>query len=264
MRHRKPGGLIDERARWPGLQVISCWDQGASRPYADALRAQFPGVRVQGKGLLATEGVVSIPLHDLAMPVLAVDSAFFEFQDDAGRVCLPAETAAGGEYHVIITTDGGLYRYALGDRVRVHGFAGEAPMLEFLGRGAQVSDLCGEKLTEPFVLSALEPLGLRFAAVAPEEAPQRRYVLYVDAQEIAAESVPGLAARADAQLQRNPQYAYARQIGQLASLEARRCAQPLDAWQRTGLARGQRLGDIKPPALCLDASAASRFSEAAQ
>ena len=48
---------------WPRLAVISCWDQAAARPYAAALRRAFPGVRVQGKGLLATEGIGTIPLR---------------------------------------------------------------------------------------------------------------------------------------------------------------------------------------------------------
>jgi hypothetical protein len=249
---------------WPHLKVISCWDHGSSRGYAQALRRLFPQAHVQGKGLLATEGAVSVPLHGHAMPVLAVDSGFFEFQDDAGRIVLPAECRPGGEYQVILTTEGGLYRYALGDRVRVHGFSGEAPLLEFLGRGALVSDLCGEKLTEPFVLAALLPLGLRFSAVAPDDTQSRRYVLYVDADEVSAERASGLAAQAEGALQSNPQYAYARLLGQLAPLQVRRCRRPIEAWQEAGVARGQRLGDIKPPALCVDRAATARFAEVAR
>jgi hypothetical protein len=148
--------------------------------------------------------------------------------------------------------------------VRVHGFAGEAPLLEFLGRGGQVSDLCGEKLTEPFVLSALQPLGLRFAAIAPAQAPFCRYLLYVDAQEVDPGSAGGVAACAETALRRNPQYAYARELGQLAALELRRCRRPLEVWHEAGLLRGQRLGDIKPPTLCLDQALSSRLAEAMQ
>jgi hypothetical protein len=183
------------------------------------------------------------------MPVLAVDSAFFEFRDDAGRCFLGRDLAPGSDYEVLITNEGGLYRYAIGDRVRVRGFAGEAPLLEFLGRGAHVSDLCGEKLSEDFVLGALQPLGLRFAMVAPADAG---YVLLVDAAEVAPERARALAATAEAGLCRNPQYAYARRLQQLKKIEVLRRERPLDAWLQAGLARGQRLGDIKPPALCTE------------
>jgi hypothetical protein len=241
-------GERDLSALWPQLAVVSCWDQGSSRREAAALRARLPGVHVQGKGLLATEGVMTIPLRGLAQPVLAIDSAYFEFQDDAGRCHGACELEPGGEYQVLLSTEGGLYRYAIGDRVKVRGFAGTAPLLEFLGRGAQFSDLRGEKLSEPFVVSALQPLDVRFAMVAPADA-QDRYLLYLDAAEASAERATTLAARAEAALCRNPQYAYARRLGQLAALEPRRCARPLDSWLSAGLARGQRLGDIKPPAL---------------
>ena len=46
---------------WPRLRVVSCWDQGRARAEADTIRRWFPRARVQGKGLLATEGVVSVP-----------------------------------------------------------------------------------------------------------------------------------------------------------------------------------------------------------
>src|SRR2546423_2882875 len=165
------------------LAVISCWDQASSRPYAEVLRRRLPDVRLQGKGLLATEGVVTIPLEGLPMPVLAVDSGYFEFRDEAGRCLEAGEVAVDSEYEILMTTEGGLYRYAIGDRVRVCGFAGEAPMLEFLGRSDSGVDLCGEKLTEAFVLSALAPFKLGFSLLAPAGAQSPGYALYLDAAE---------------------------------------------------------------------------------
>jgi hypothetical protein len=241
--------LRDAEADFPNLRVISCWDQAAARPYADELRRAFPGVEVQGKGLLATEGLSSIPLHGLPLPVLALESGFFEFLDAGGGVRLAHEVENGAEYVLVLSNFSGMYRYVTGDRVRVHGFAGKTPMLEFLGRAGLVGDLCGEKLTEEFVLRALGGLGLRFAALAAEAAPARGYVLLVDAEEAA--RTEELAARLERLLSANPQYAYARRLGQLAPLHAVRCAQPSRAWLRAGLRRGQRLGDVKPPSLYL-------------
>src|SRR5439155_17517284 len=54
-------GANDMRALWPMLSVISCWADGHAAAAASALSAAMPGVMIQPKGLLATEGVISIP-----------------------------------------------------------------------------------------------------------------------------------------------------------------------------------------------------------
>jgi hypothetical protein len=256
-------GEPDYRRLWPQLQVVSCWDHAASRPYAAALRAQLADIPVQGKGLLATEGVISLPLCGIEYPVLAVASGFFEFRDAAGVCHDCAGVRVDADYDVLMTTWGGLYRYDIGDRVRVRGFVGEAPLLEFIGRGGVTCDLCGEKLTEAFVIRVLQPLRLRFALLAPDAAPRRAYVLYVDADEVSAAGAAACAARAEAALCVNPQYAYARQLKQLAPLAIRRCVQPLQTWQHGASARGMRWGDIKPPALSPDSGWAQRLTAAA-
>jgi hypothetical protein len=228
--------------------LISCWDQGSARPYAQALRQRFPQARVQGKGLLATEGVVSIPLEGIEYPVLAADSGYFEFLDDAGHAHEAADVAVGAEYEVLMTTEGGLYRYAIGDRVRVRGFAGEAPTLEFIGRTAAV-DLCGEKLTEAFVTAALAPVGLKFALLSPAKAGRAGYVLTVDTEEVPEDAAVRLAERVERALGVNPQYAYARALGQLSRVAVVPRDRPLQAWLDARMVIGQRLGDIKPPVL---------------
>jgi hypothetical protein len=261
LRERLRHADADPASLWPRLQLVSCWDQGSSLPYAKLLREQFVPVHVQGKGLLATEGVISIPLEDFSMPVLAVDSGYFEFLDDTGRCRAAGEVTPGEEYQVLMTTESGLYRYAIGDRVCVHGFAGEAPTLEFVGRGAHCSDLCGEKLTEHLALASIAPLALRFAMLAPAGEPG--YLLFVDADEVAPEKSEALARSTESALSANPQYAYARTLGQLAPLGVRRCIRPLETWLTWGLDRGQRLGDIKPPALSPEPAWQLRFEAAA-
>ncbi len=236
---------------WPHLAVISCWDQVSAHPYAAALRRAFPGVRVQGKGLLATEGLVSIPFGDASMPVLAIDSGFYEFVDATGTAWLASDVIPGHDYEMLLTNDSGFYRYAIGDRVRVHGFVGAAPTLEFIGRAGGGSDLCGEKLTEAFVGDALHALGLRFAMLAPSAVAPLGYVLLLDAAETGARDAAQFAGRVDDALAANPQYAYARRLQQLAPVRSLRCNHPVARWMDLCRLRGQRLGDIKPAALCL-------------
>jgi hypothetical protein len=89
-------------------------------------------------GLLASEGRLSIPVDDgTASGVLNVRSHFFEFipADEYGTAHPTAlrmhQLEVGREYFVLLTNGSGLYRYDLGDRVRVTGIKGQAPMIEF-------------------------------------------------------------------------------------------------------------------------------------
>lgn len=241
----------DDAARtWPDLRVVSCWADGHAAPAAAELARALPGEAVQPKGLLATEGVVSIPYR--GRHPLAVRSHFLEFEDAAGHVRLAPDLPPGSTYTVLLTTGGGLYRYRLHDVVRVDGMVGRTPSVRFVGRAGLVSDRMGEKLTERFVGDVLDELiaveGSRptFAMLAPDVNPAGcRYVLYVNAP------VPAdVGTRLDALLARNPQYAYGRRLGQLldpAVVRARDDAYSAYAERLRQL--GQRLGDIKPAAL---------------
>jgi hypothetical protein len=91
---------------WPNLQILSCWADAGAADAAHALAARLPGVALQPKGLLATEGVVSIPYR--GRHPLAIRSHFFEFQDDTGRISLAPDLLPGGTYQVLMTTAGGL------------------------------------------------------------------------------------------------------------------------------------------------------------
>jgi hypothetical protein len=73
--------------------------------------------------------------------------------------------------------------------------------------------------------------------------------LFVDADEVIESAAANCAARVDAALCANPQYAYARKLGQLVPVEVRRCLRPLRTWQHNCVGRGMRLGDIKAPML---------------
>ena len=182
--------------------------------------------------------------------MLAVNSAYFEFMDRAERSCQCHELSEGDDYRTLITTPGGLYRYDTGDRVRCRGFAGGAPLLEFLGRAGLVCDLAGEKLVEDFVAAQL-PADAGFLTLAPRPGGAG-YALVVDAQRHDKVQAASLASRVDRALRKNPQYDYARRLGQLETLIAIRMDDPAEEHHRWALARGQRLGDIKPLALNRD------------
>jgi hypothetical protein len=215
------------------------------------LERRFPGVSVQGKGLLATEGVVSIPIEEYRAPVAAVASHFLEFCDEHSGECrLVAELDEGREYSVVLTTGGGLWRYRLGDRVRVVGFAKRTPLLEFVGKEDCVSDLRGEKLNAVFVANTLAGFEscrvAGFAMLAPSDSGPPHYTLFLESGDCETD----LAFQLDQRLQANPHYAYCRRIGQLGELRIFRIKRDArDSYVNHCAALGQRAGSIKMTAL---------------
>jgi hypothetical protein len=244
---------------WPRLRVVSCWADAQAAPYADELARLFPQARVQGKGLLATEAVVSFPLWRQTGAALAYQSHFFEFipATESGEMQanetprLAHVLEPGRHYTVAVTTGGGLYRYQLHDLVEVTGHIGACPLLRFRGKTALVSDWFGEKLNEQHVTRALSHLFATppvFAMLACETGlTPPAYVLFV---ETAIGSLTGLAVRLEAALCENFHYRYCRQLGQLGAVRVFHLEGDAQAaYQAHCVSLGQRLGDIKPVTL---------------
>lgn len=244
----------DLGAVWPRLTLISCWADGHAPRALEGMRRRFPRVEVQGKGLLATEGVVSIPLFRAEAPVAAVTSHYLEFLPDGDTDSAVGvhELEPGATYEVVLTTGGGLYRYRLKDRVRVEGRLDRTPTLRFVGRADRASDLAGEKLTpelvEHVLASAAAEIGIHppFALLAPSWGEPPRYRLYAQA---APDDVRALAAAVERTLIGAHHYALCRALGQLGPIEGVAVTDGERVYERVCTARGQRAGSIKPPAL---------------
>ena len=246
-------------ALWPRLALVSCWTDGASARFLPALRRHLPRAPLQGKGLLATEGVVSFPLAPAPAPVLAVGSHFLEFLD-LGRPGTPPllahELRPGGRYSPLLTTGGGLVRYHLKDVVTCVGLHGALPCVRFEGRLDRVADLCGEKVAEGQAEEALAyacsktGLAPRFALLAPSlggAGGRPRYRLFLETHAPRAHLEQAARLVDEALAEAHP-YRYARELGQLAPVEAVRVREGAEAHRRVLLARGARLGGLKPSA----------------
>ncbi|MFQ5430744.1 MAG: GH3 auxin-responsive promoter family protein [Phycisphaerae bacterium] len=223
-------GALHPRSYW-NLGFLAHWTGGTMGLYQARFPKYFGDVPARDIGLIASEGRMSIPIDDgTAAGILAVTSQFFEFipaeaYPGTRERAIPPETptlrshelATGKEYFLVLTNSSGLYRYDMGDRVRVTGWAGAAPLIEFLSRDDHTASMAGEKLTENQVVTAMrEVIGSAPASgpseptdaaargpivdfiLAPrwEEVP--RYRLYVETG--AARHVDRLAERFDAAL----------------------------------------------------------------
>jgi hypothetical protein len=147
----------------------------------------------------------------------------------------------------LVSPKGSLYRHRGGSS------SARQPSVRFVGRDDRVSDWFGEKLSEGFVACALESLfaGMstpRFGMLAPELTSNGlAYTLFVDAE---GPDDVRLAEDLERLLQRNPHYRWCVNLQQLKPARVVRVgAEATQAYVDACVARGQRLGDIKPALL---------------
>jgi hypothetical protein len=207
-------------------------------------------VTIQPKGLIATEAPVTFPLIDADGCVPLASEVFYEFEDEGGSVLLLDEIEEGRAYNLIISQKAGLWRYRLGDCVRVTHFFNRAPCLEFEGRSDAVSDLVGEKLSDRFVQSCLDrmALGGSFQVLLPDagESGQACYVLVADSLPCPAGMCED---RLDGLLSEGHHYRLARRLGQLGRARARAVSNARDIYYGYFVKKGMKLGDIKHQSL---------------
>ena len=226
------------REIWPKLALVSCWADAASARWIPVLQERLGGIRIEPKGLLATEGVTSI--HIAGNARLAHECHYHEFIDGEGNLIPQESLRVGMECEVLLTTSGGLMRYRSGDRVRITGFAKRGlPEMRFLGRKGMVCDLVGEKISEEAVAEALA--GARGFLSADAEVPG--YDLWIEETDLAG----GVLAR----LRESPYFRQALELGQLAPVGIRCLRNGWATALSVALARRQgcRIGDVKLPVL---------------
>lgn len=155
-------GKLSPKNAWPNLALVSCWKGGPMSFYLDQLQEPYGNLPVRDFGYMASEGRGNIPLSDQgAGGVIAVTSHFFEFvpeaeMDSPDRHFLTVDQLeVNGRYYIHFTTAAGLYRYNISDLIEVVGFFKNTPVIQFIRKGAGISSITGEKLTEEQVRVAL-------------------------------------------------------------------------------------------------------------
>jgi hypothetical protein len=246
-------GSLYPRDFWPKLQLMAVWTGGAVGAYLPRLKEFYGDVAVRDHGLSASEGRITIPLSDgTSAGILDYISHYFEFipeeeHDDENPTILEAhELLPGRNYYVLLTTSSGFYRYDIHDLVRCVGYEGEAPILEFLNKGAHFASMTGEKLSEfqavTAVKRAFEELGLDLEqfTVAPQWGDPPGYVLLIE-RGLDRANYAELTRRIDAYLARlNCEYANRLETRRLRPLEVYEL--PPGTWNAYRSAKIERLG----------------------
>ena len=168
---RKGFDGIAERL-WSGLVLSSGISNAAFEAEDKSLRRYLGRVPVYYFAYVASECHMGVALQkEDCRYVMLPESAFYEYlpwrqdeEDEAEETLLPGQVQEGGLYELVLTTFSGLYRYRLGDVVRVTGFLGESPVVEFVLRKNQLLNVAGEKMSifqaEHAVLKLIRERGL--------------------------------------------------------------------------------------------------------
>jgi len=242
---------------WPNLYLISCWKTGASSYYAERCRALFPKVAFQGKGLFATEGVVTIPIDDRYE--LAYLSHFYEFLNlRTGEVIPSWKLAPGLIVSPIISTGSGFFRYMLNDKIIIRDLNDGIPNMHFLGRNEDC-DLTGEKMSSEiahelknYITQISHQSMNMISLVGVSEAHRPYYLVLLDQKnyqefndgddKIDSEEFIELL---DNKLRESFHYALARDLGQLDRIKIKSEHHIYQYYQSIFLKKGMVLGDIK-------------------
>ncbi|MFT5881255.1 MAG: hypothetical protein ACI86X_002394 [Moritella sp.] len=243
---------------WPNLALVSAWDTSSSSTWAKKLHNFLPQGKFQGKGLWATEGVVTIPFQ--GQYPLALCSHFYEFIDLTTEQVLPAWKLQQDQIvRPVLTTGSGLLRYAMKDKLRVSGFLKDCPCFEFLGRLEGV-DLVGEKMSPEIALEVMQIAEQHtcltaitvFAVPANESKNKPFYLLLCEANDQVSElEIKQLATQAEEVLNNSFHYQLARDLGQLSALKVLCAKDARDIYYSRCQARGMVVGNIKIEPLVL-------------
>lgn len=237
-------------ALWPKLQLVSSWDTAMSAYWAKVLQSRISHSGFEGKGLWATEGVVTIPWQ--GKYPLAYCSHVYEFEDVSSQDILPPWKLDKGQVvKPVITSGNGLLRYRMNDLLEVNGHIGSVPCFEFQGRDDGV-DMVGEKMSASLAQHCLDELSkhvgtlpVTLLAVQGSGGRKPGYVALLEKQEKTAQNENSIATVLDNILSQNFHYELARNLGQL---ERARCVFRDNArhiYTRMCLSNGMIEGDIK-------------------
>ena len=154
---------------WPQLKLIACWLGGSVGIQAHKLSAFYGDLPIRDLGYMASEGHISLPYQDnTPSGILAVQTNYYEFipEENHGaqnpRVFSCHELEQGKRYAILLTTSSGLYRYDINDIVEVTGFYHQTPLIAFIRKGKDMTNITGEKMHVNHLLVAMNEARRKF------------------------------------------------------------------------------------------------------
>ncbi|AAK81341.1 MULTISPECIES: GH3 auxin-responsive promoter family protein [Clostridium] len=148
---------------WPNLLYIASVTGANFSIYNDKVYYYIDSIPIYSAAYGSTEAMIGInPYASKVLYVITPSAVFYEFipigekGEESFDTLLLSELKLGGRYEVVITNYAGLYRYKIGDVVKVVGFYNKCPEIEFLYRKNQVLNMAAEKTNEEHLTYAIK------------------------------------------------------------------------------------------------------------
>lgn len=149
---------------FPNVKLVNTWKQGNFRRLMPKIKRLFAkSTNIRAMGYQASEARAGIVLkNEWNYSLLAHDAYYYEFIAEEHRdmenppIKMLHQLREGERYYILITNNSGLYRYDINDLVQVCGFYKSSPQFYFIQKGAGITNITGEKLSEQQVISAAE------------------------------------------------------------------------------------------------------------
>jgi hypothetical protein len=193
---------------WPNLQYVRCLAGGTFSIYADKCQPYLGSVPIYSAAHGASEGLIGLnlwPGEHIARFLPVPQERYTEFipvaeTNSANPSTLELTELVDGEsYEMVITSFDGLYRYRLGDIIKVVGHYGELPVYEIVGRAGTLLDISGERTTEEMVCSSLQKAVcgqnytlVDYTTMTDMDSSQLRYLVFVEMEEASSLSSPAI------------------------------------------------------------------------
>ncbi|GJN12735.1 hypothetical protein PR202_ga31041 [Eleusine coracana subsp. coracana] len=152
---------------WPNTKYLDVIVTGAMQQYIPTLEFYSGGLPMACTMYASSECYFGLNLRPMCDPsqvsyTIMPNMGYFEFLpvddagDAAGQLVDLARVEAGREYELVITTYAGLYRYRVGDVLRVTGFHNAAPQFRFVRRKNVLLSIESDKTDEAELQRAVE------------------------------------------------------------------------------------------------------------
>jgi hypothetical protein len=147
---------------WPNLLYIATVTGANFSIYDDKVNYYTDSLPIYSPAYASTEAMIGInPYGYKIRYVIIPDTAFYEFisiekgNDECEHTLCLDELKIGKKYEIVLTNYAGLYRYRIGDVIKVVDFYNNCPEIEFLYRKNQVLNMVSEKTNEEHLTNAL-------------------------------------------------------------------------------------------------------------
>lgn len=183
---------------WPDLSYIATVTGANFSIYDDKVNYYTDYIPIYSTAYAATEGMIGInPCATKISYVVIPDTIFYEFipvshcSENNPKTYFIDQLKVGECYEIVLTNYAGLYRYRLGDVVKVLGYYNNSPEIEFLYRRNQLLNMVSEKTTEEHlttsIKSSMKKLNLTlidYTTIADNSISPGRYVFYLELKDI--------------------------------------------------------------------------------